>query len=193
MKWTNGVAVLLIGTALAACGEASQPATTPYVLPLGCWRDAQGVPHCPATAASPALAPEPEQQRVLHVPLRQRNSGTYTVAVGIDGVCCFPMVLDTGASDVSVPLNLWYAMLKGGHINQADHIDVTKYRTANGTVEGLRFRMPTMTIEGHAVDGVIGSVTKNDTGSTILLGQSFLRKFKSWQINHATGELLLAL
>ena len=188
LKWTKGVAVLLAGIALAACAEPPKTGHRGAGLPPGCWRDASCVANCPGTAAP---VPEP-QQGVLRVPLHQAGSGTYTVDVGIAGVCCFKMMLDTGASDVSVPLNLWYAMLKDGHINRADHIDVAKYRTANGTVEGLRFRMPTMTIGGHAVDGVIGSVTKGDNGRTILLGQSFLRKFKAWQINNGTSELFLA-
>jgi clan AA aspartic protease (TIGR02281 family) len=184
------LAGLLAAAALTACGEG--PPKTGFRgagLPPGCWRDASGVANCPGTtAAAPTAEPT---ERLLHVPLQLGASGTYRVDVAIAGTCCFKMVLDTGASDVSVPLNLWYAMLKGGHINEADHIDVTKYRTANGTVEGLRFKMPTMTIEGYAVDDVIGSVTKGDNSQMILLGQSFLRKFKAWQINNATHELIL--
>jgi clan AA aspartic protease (TIGR02281 family) len=83
-------------------------------------------------------------------------------------------------------------MLKDGVITEEDHLDVRKYRTANGVVEGLRFRMPPMTVAGVTVHDVVGSVTKNDTGKTILLGQSFLQKFKAWQINNATRQLILA-
>lgn len=184
------LASLLAATALTACGEGPKSGYRGAGLPPDCWRDAHGVANCPGMAAAAPVPPPAE--RLVHVPLQLGGSGTYRVDIAIAGVCCFKMVLDTGASDVSVPLRLWYAMLKDGHIDQADHIDVTKYRTANGTVEGLRFRMPTMTIEGYAVDGVIGSVTKGDNGQTILLGQSFLRKFKAWQINNATRELILA-
>ena len=38
-------------------------------------------------------------------------------------------------------------------------IDVVNYRTANGVVEGLRFRMPPLTVGGHTVYGVIGSAS----------------------------------
>ena len=69
---------------------------------------------------------------------------------------------------------------------------MANYSTANGVVQGLRFRMPPMTIAGVTVHNVIGSVSKNDTGKTILLGQSFLRKFKAWQIDNTTGQLVLA-
>ena len=35
--------------------------------------------------------------------------------------------------DVSVPIDLWHAMLKGGHITKEDHFAVVNYSTANGT------------------------------------------------------------
>ena len=164
MTWMNGAVALLAGTALAACGDAPQAGTKPYVLPLGCWRDAQSVPHCPTTAAPPAPAPEPEQQRVLHVPLTQSN-GVYYLDVGISDTCCFKMVLNSGAADVSVPIQLWYAMLKAGLIFEADHV-VARYRTANGTVEGMSFVMPPMTVNGHAVEGVEGAGQPRATPGT---------------------------
>jgi clan AA aspartic protease (TIGR02281 family) len=147
----------------------------------------------PEQQSRPQAAPAaPQQQRVIREQLEQGGSGTYYVNVGIADKCCFRMVLDTGASDVSVPIDLWYVMLKGGAIAEADHIDVVKYGTANGVVEGLRFRMPPMTIGGITVHNVIGSVSKNSRGQSILLGQSFLQKFKAWSINNATGQLVLA-
>ena len=150
---------------------------------------------CGQTPTQPvAVAPAPPalQQRVAYAQMVEGKSGTYYVDVELAGVCCFKMMLDTGASDVSVPTSLWYAMLKDGAITREDHFDVARYRTANGVVEGLRFRMPPMKVAGVTVHNVIGSVTKNDTGRTILLGQSFLRKFKAWQIDNATGQLILA-
>jgi clan AA aspartic protease (TIGR02281 family) len=182
------VAILLAATALTACGETPKTASGCYVTNGG-----QVIPYggalCPQ-AAQPA--PPPPTQRVAYAQMLQARSGTYYVDVAIAGRCCFKMLLDTGASDVSVPLALWYAMLKGGHITEDDHIGVANYSTANGVIKGLRFRMPPMTIAGVTVHNVIGSVSKNDTGTTILLGQSFLRKFKAWQINNATGQLVLA-
>jgi clan AA aspartic protease (TIGR02281 family) len=179
-----GVAASFLG--LAACGT---PPSESGLAP-GCYTAQNGQVVC-AGAAPVAAAPVPQYQ-LAYAPLTQARSGTYYVDVGIDGVCCFKMMLDTGASDVSVPMGLWYAMIQGGRITNDDHIDVARYRTASGVVEGLRFIMPPMQIAGVTVRGVVGSVTKGDRGSTILLGQSFLRKFRSWQINNATGQLILA-
>jgi clan AA aspartic protease (TIGR02281 family) len=113
------------------------------------------------------------------------------VKVAIDGVCCASFIVDSGASDVSVSPVLFVAMEKGGHISDADMIDVVKYRTANGVTEGLRFRMPPMTVGGHTVYGVIGSVSVSS--NSLLLGQSFLKKFRSWTIDNDSSELVLGL
>jgi clan AA aspartic protease (TIGR02281 family) len=142
--------------------------------------------------ASPARQAEAPQSRLVRAQMTMGTSGNYYVDVGIAGVCCIKMMLDTGASDVSVPRQLFEAMVEGGHVTRDDLIGVVNYRTANGVVEGMRFRMPPMQIAGITVDGVAGSVTRGDTGSPILLGQSFLQKFKAWSINNNTGQLVLA-
>lgn len=192
------VGSLFAAFALAACSEPPQTASRADGVAPGCHVAQNGKVVCAQAAspgaAPPAAAPPPPgaQQRVAYAQMVQGGSGTYYVDVAISRVCCFKMLLDTGASDVSVPIMLWYAMMKDGVITEADHIDVAKYRTANGVVEGLRFRMPPMTVAGITVHNVVGSVSKNNTGKLILLGQSFLQKFKAWQINNATGQLILA-
>ena len=183
------IAILLAATALTACGETPKTTSRTDGLAPGCYVALSGQVVCPQ-AAQPA--PPPPTERVAYAQMLQARSGTYYVDVAIAGRCCFKMLLDTGASDVSVPLALWYAMLKGGHITEDDHIGVANYSTANGVIKGLRFRMPPLTIAGITVNNVIGSVSKNDTGTTILLGQSFLQKFKAWQIDNTTGQLILA-
>lgn len=185
----NIIGSLLAALAVAGCAEASAPQTTSPRLAPGCFVSPNGQAVCPQAATAQAPVPK---QRVAYAQILQARSGTYYLDVAIADVCCFKMMLDTGASDVSVPISLWYAMVKDGVITEEDHFDVTKYRTANGVIEGLRFRMPPMTVAGVTVHNVIGSVSKNDNGKTILLGQSFLQKFKAWQINNATGQLILA-
>jgi clan AA aspartic protease (TIGR02281 family) len=186
------IGLLLATMALAAC-SAPPPQTAsraPEGTAPGCYVAQNGQVVCPQQQAS--YAPPPLQQRMTRVQMMRSGTGGHYVDVGIDGICCAKMLLDTGASDVSVPLPLWYAMEKGGHIPNDNYIDVVRYRTANGVVKGLRFIMPPMQIGGVTVRGVVGSVSQGDTGSTILLGQSFLLKFKSWSIDNATGQLVLA-
>jgi clan AA aspartic protease (TIGR02281 family) len=155
-----------------------------------------GEPPAPPIAYSPPPppppAPAPQQSSGLkleRIALTSRGGGgTFRVGVGISGVCCFLFVLDSGASDVSVPPDMFRAMVSDGLITKADLIDVQTYQTASGEVEGLRFRMPVMQIGGLTVRNVVGSVSE---GSALLLGQSFLKKFRFWAIDNAKHQLVL--
>jgi predicted aspartyl protease len=148
----------------------------------------------PAPAAPPAPVTQPAAQPVsgmnyIRVPLYATSGGTPVAKVAIDDVCCFNFIVDSGASDVSVSPAVFAAMVKSGRVTEADVIDVVKYRTANGVTEGLRFRMPPLTIGVRTVYGVIGSVSLKS--NAMLLGQSFLTKFRFWAIDNAAGVLVL--
>jgi clan AA aspartic protease (TIGR02281 family) len=143
-------------------------------------------PEPPARPVAP-----PTQSKTLRVPVMTGHSGTPKVDVAIAGVCCFRFMVDSGASDVSVDVELFKAMINGGHVTKEDAIDVTKYKTANGVIEGLRFRMPPMTVNGHTVYGVVGSVHKGS--DSMLLGQSFLKRFRFWAIDNGNSTLVLGI
>ena len=137
-------------------------------------------------AAAPQPAPPPN---FIRAPLYGGSGGTPRVDVAIDGVCCFKFIVDSGASDVSVSVAIFKALINSGRITKADMIDVVKYQTAAGVSEGLRFRLPPLTVGGRTVYGVIGSVSPDS--NMLLLGQSFLKKFRFWAIDNNTGTLVL--
>lgn len=153
---------------------------------------ALGACSSPPPAASPITAyAAPQAETSVRVPMVRRGGNTFSVQVAIAGVCCFPFLLDSGASDVTVPPFLFAALIKGGHITRADMIDVRTYITASGTQDGLRFRMPPITVGGVTVHGVTGSVSPDGPPEMLLLGQSFLKRFRSWSIDNQTNELVL--
>ena len=167
--------LLLVLAALGLPGCASDPVPVP-------------APVVQPVAQQPAGVP---QARFIRVPLIE-SAGVHYVNVGIDEVCCLSFVLDSGAADVSVSIRMFQAMVKGKRITEDDIIDVQKYRTASGAViKGLRFRLRTMTIGGHAVHNVVASVSEGTGDYSMLLGQTFLQKFAGWSVNNATGELIL--
>lgn len=151
----------------------------------------------PQVATAPPLVPAPPvsswtapKAHEIRVPVYE-SGGTPIVEVAIAGVCCAKFVVDSGAADVTVSPDLFRAMVKGGHVTKADLIDVVNYRTASGhVIKGLRFTMPPMSIGGHTVNNVIGSVSPTQ-GAGMLLGGSFLRRFKSFAIDLTTSELVL--
>ena len=165
------ITIALTALALGACAEPE--VRTVYV----------------PTTVPAYQAPTEDVRRIQMV---KKGSNTFLVNIAISGVCCFPFLVDSGASDVSVSPDLFRAMVKGGHLTRADMIDVREYQTAaGGSVHGLRFRMPPMTIGNITIRGVVGSVTPGTSDAPLLLGQSFLAAFKSWSIDNQTHELVL--
>src|SRR5262249_15790770 len=153
------IAALLATTALAACGEVQSPgASTATVYTdntqiycqfgrvafntsqRNCAMGHGTVLRPPIAPTTPSTPPSPPPaERVVRAQMTQKGTGYY-VDVAIASVCCFKMLIDTGASDVSVPIQIFRAMVKDGLLTREDMIDVVGYRTANGVVEGLRFR-----------------------------------------------------
>jgi len=188
-------AALLVVTALVACDNQPAPSAQPASLPpctdattQNCWGRSQW------RDTSVSIAAPGPTGHVQRVPIKLIG-GTYHVPVAIDNVCCLPAVLDTGASDVMVPIEIWHAMMRGGRINKQSHIGVETYNTASGQVQGLRFILPPIAVGDSSsrvtARNVVGVVTKSP-GQSMLLGQSFLRKFKSWSIDNSTNQLLLS-
>jgi clan AA aspartic protease (TIGR02281 family) len=147
---------------------------------------------CSSPPPAPAVTvAAPVEAASVRVPMLRSGADIFTVQVAVAGTCCLPFLLDSGASDVSVSPALFAAMVEGGHVTSADLIDVDTYVTASGKVEGLRFRMPPLTVGGITLHGVAGSVTPGAPDGMLLLGQSFLRRFRAWSIDNETNELVL--
>lgn len=169
--------VLTVLTA-GACASAPPPAA-PYA-------QSYVVPPPPPPAEESSNVPG---QRVSRVALTTAGS-TFKVQVKIHTTCCFTYILDSGASDMTVSPAMFKAMYQDGILTDDDLIDVQKYRTADGSVmEGLRFKMPTIQVGTVIARNVVGSVSVGS--NVLLLGQSFLRKFRGWSINNQTHELIL--
>lgn len=146
----------------------------------------------PRVAAAPVAQQQSAPANLVRVPMVRKGGSTFSVPVCISTVCGFPFLLDSGASDVSVSPMVFKAMVKDGLVTRDDVIDVRNYATASGqSIEGLRFRMPALTVGGITVRGVVGSVSPGTPDGMLLLGQSFLQKFRTWSIDNVTHELVL--
>ena len=80
--------------------------------------------------------------------------------------------------------------MKNGSIKSTDAIDNKKYRLADGSV----INTPVFLIESIKVgDRITEYVWGTDSGpdGSLLLGQSFLEKFKSWSFDNTKRELVL--
>jgi tol-pal system protein YbgF len=120
----------------------------------------------------------------------QWRDGAYVVPVRVNGSLVLPFVIDSGASDVSIPADVVSTLTRTGTVTSADFIGSQNYVLADGSVlPSYRFLLRELTIGNHVVRGVVANVApvKGDP----LLGQSFLSKLPAWTIDNNRRALVL--
>ena len=120
----------------------------------------------------------------------QRQGGVYVVPVVINNAITLGFVVDSGAADVSIPADVVLILMRTGTIQQTDFLGKQTYRLADGsTVPSQTFRIRSLKVGDIVLENVTGSVA--DVRGSLLLGQSFLGRFKSWAIDNSTHSLVL--
>jgi len=123
------------------------------------------------------------------IPL-EGDHGTFTVPVLINRAITLNFVVDSGASDVSVPADVVMTLVRTGTLREEDFIGAQTYTLADGsTVPSARFRIRSLTVGGRVVENVTAGIAP--VQGALLLGQSFLSRFKSWSIDNAKQALVL--
>jgi clan AA aspartic protease (TIGR02281 family) len=118
------------------------------------------------------------------------DGGTFKVPTTINGQLTLKFIVDSGASDVSVPADVVMTLLRTGTITGSDFIGARTYRLADGsTVPSERFVIHSLKVGETTLDNVVGSVAP--VAGSLLLGQSFLSRFKSWSIDNERRALIL--
>ena len=116
--------------------------------------------------------------------------GTYAVPVLINNAITLNFVVDSGASDVSIPADVVSTLVRTGTISNVDFIGTQVYRLADGsTTPSSTFRIRSLKVGDRIIENVTGSVAS--ASGPLLLGQSFLRRFKSWSIDNTKHVLVL--
>jgi clan AA aspartic protease (TIGR02281 family) len=118
------------------------------------------------------------------------DGGTFEVPVTINGQLTLKFVVDSGAADVSIPADVVMTLLRTEAISDADFLDKQTYQMADGsTVPSQRFVIRTLKIGDKTLENVVGRIAP--TAGSLLLGQSFLSRFKSWSIDNQRRTLIL--
>ncbi len=118
------------------------------------------------------------------------DGGVYVVPVSVNGVLTLDCVVDSGASDVNIPAEMFRKLVRAGSVKPSDYAGMSDYTLADGSTEhGRTFRIHSLKVGNVVVPDVIASVGGN--GSTALLGQSFLRRFRSWSQDNTHHTLAL--
>lgn len=110
---------------------------------------------------------------IREVVLQRNRSGHYLANGRIDGQPV-EFLLDTGASDVSIPESV-------AHRLGLSHGAPLVYSTANGDITAYDTRIPTLRIGTIELQDVRASINPHMDGETILLGMSFLKHLEFTQ------------
>ncbi|MGA2591676.1 MAG: retroviral-like aspartic protease family protein, partial [Bryobacteraceae bacterium] len=118
------------------------------------------------------------------------EGGVYKVPVLINDTITLKFVLDSGATDVTIPADVVTTLMRSETITKSDFIGVETYTLADGSkTSSPTFRIRSLKVGDMALQNVMGSVARRE--GDLLLGQSFLGRFKSWSIDNTTHTLVL--
>ncbi|HEV2303020.1 MAG TPA: GDSL-type esterase/lipase family protein [Stellaceae bacterium] len=118
------------------------------------------------------------------------HGGTYTVPVRINGAIVLPFVVDSGASDVVIPADVFLTLTRTGTVGPADLIGTGDYALADGSVKpSQRFALREMEVGGYKLHDVVAIVVS--VQGEPLLGQSFLSRLPSWEVDNQRHLLIL--
>jgi clan AA aspartic protease (TIGR02281 family) len=118
------------------------------------------------------------------------NQGLYSVPVLINDAQNLDFVVDSGATAVCIPEQIVGVLISKGTIKERDFIGIGDYMLANGSLGSSRiFMIRSLKVGNRAVTDVRAMVT--DGNGMLLLGQSFLSRFKTWSQDNVSHELVL--
>lgn len=124
------------------------------------------------------------------VPLTRNRSGRFTLPVTLNGTTTLTFTLDPLAGNVSIPRSIAVKLMRDGSLTAQDYVREAVSTQADGRrVPGQLFILRSVTAGGVTaanVECLIGS-----EGTALLLGQTWLREFKSWKIDDARSVLRL--
>jgi uncharacterized protein/predicted aspartyl protease len=136
----------------------------------------------------PQLAERPTSNGSTAVPMRMEG-GTYVVPVLINDAITLEFVVDSGAADVSIPADVVMTLMRTGTLRESDFLGEKTYVLADGSkVPSQTFRIRSLKVGGKVLEDVNGSVAS--VNGSLLLGQSFLGRFKTWSVDNMKHALV---
>ena len=120
----------------------------------------------------------------------QALMGTLAVPVSVNGGSPMTFMVDSGATLVSIPYDEAAPLLRSHSIRPVDFRGVSLFQLANGTrVSAQVYNIRSIKVGDREVKNVLASIYLGHGPS--LLGQSFLKRFKSWSVDNRKRVLAL--
>jgi len=150
----------------------------------------------PATTPAPKM-PIPQKVQVAKALASASSSvrlvqegGTFKFPVLINGILHLHFIVDSGASDVIVPADVVLTLMRANTITPGDFLGDQTYKLADGsTVKSKIFRIRQLKVGDRIIQNVLGSIT--DVNGSLLLGQSFLSRFRRVSFDYSDATLIL--
>ena len=125
------------------------------------------------------------------IQLERNQHGTYIISVQINGALVLPFVLDTGASLVVIPEDVFRTLTRTGTVTKNDFIGTGTAMLADGSEHASdSYVLHEVRVGDHIVRNVVASVVP--VNGAALLGQSFLSKLPAWSIDNTRQALVIA-
>ena len=139
--------------------------------------------------SNPTHVEAPSNTTRIEIPLKSLG-GTFVVPVFINGAITLNFVVDSGAADVAVPADVVGTLIRAGTIEKSDFTGKQTYMLADGSVSPTKtFIIRSLKVGDVLIENVNGSVSP--AAGALLLGQSFLQRFKSWSMDNNKHVLVL--
>jgi len=120
----------------------------------------------------------------------QPLNGVFVVPVRFNETITLNAIVDSGASDVSVPADIVLTLIRSNTVTESDFLGEKTYILADGSkVPSRQFRIRSLRVGNKTLQNVIATVAS--INADILLGQSFLSKFRSWSVDNEKHALVL--
>jgi gag-polyprotein putative aspartyl protease len=120
----------------------------------------------------------------------EKSGGVYVVPVRFNNTITLNAVVDSGASDVSIPADIILTLIRSKTVTDEDFLGKQIYVLADGSkVPSQQLRIRSLTVGSKTIENVVASVAS--VNGEILLGQSFFSRFKSWSVDNGEHTLIL--
>lgn len=137
-------------------------------------------------AVAPASASKTREVKSVKL---ERTGGVYAVAATINSTLQLKFIVDTGASDVSIPSHVGKTLFTIGAISKDDVLGSSRYTLADGSTQSATVvRLRSLKIGDIELQNVRASIMPTE-GAPLLLGQSALRALGRWRINSEELQL----
>lgn len=117
--------------------------------------------------------------------------GVFRTEVSLNGVVNIDMIIDSGASEVSISPDVASTIIRSGTVEEDDWLDSKTYVFADGSrAKSKRFNLDTIKIGNHTIRNVAVSIS-NDIESPLLLGQNVLSRLGEVTFDYENSRIII--